>query len=164
LRIAPANATTSKTLGDQVGYDGYYQLDYDRIAFKTAQDQAWHEYNITTDQLKSISLPSSSDNSLRYLSTTSSDGSKQLFIDRVDGKYSLILRQGTESTTLYGVDGLSGPIRWITDDIITYRVALPSGTSDFVVSLKGGQAKKVTDSTPSMTKKVPDDDPRLMLY
>jgi hypothetical protein len=164
LRIAPANATTSKTLGDQVGYDGYYQLDYDRIAFKTAQDQAWHEYNITTDQLKSISLPSSSDNSLRYLSTTSSDGSKQLFIDRVDGKYSLILHQGTESTTLYGVDGLSGPIRWITDDIITYRVALPSGTSDFVVSLKGGQAKKVTDSTPSMTKKVPDDDPRLMLY
>jgi hypothetical protein len=76
----------------------------------------------------------------------------------------LILHQGNESTTLYGVDGLSGPIRWITDDIITYRVATPSGTSDFVVSLKGGQAKKITDSTPSTSQKVPADDPRLMAY
>ncbi len=163
LRIAPANATTSKTLGDQVGYDGYYQLDYDRVVFKTAQDQAWHEYSLATDQLKTVSLPSSSDNSLRYLSTTSSDG-KQLLIDRLDGKYSLILKQGSELTTLYGANGLSGPVRWITDDIITYRVTMPAGTSDYIVSLKGGQAKKITDASPSTSQKVPEDDPRLSLY
>jgi hypothetical protein len=165
LRVAPVNATTSKTLGDQVNYSAdYYQLDYNRVTFKTTQDQAWHEYAIGNDQLKTVAIPSASDNTLRYLGTTSSDGGKYLYVDRVDGKYTLLLRQGTETTTLYGADGLSGPIRWINDDTITYRVTTPSGTSDYVVSLKGGQAKKITDATPSMATKVPYDDPHPVFY
>ena len=148
LREAGVNGSTAKTLGEKTDYDSYLQLDFDRVAFKTAQDQAWHEYNLNTDQLKTISQPSTGSNTIQYLNTANNDGSKRLMIDRVDGKYTLIVKDTATGslTPLYGAGGLGGPIRWI-GDVIVYRVVNNQETADYAVSLNGGQPKKITDVT-----------------
>lgn len=153
LREAPVNATTSQTLGDQVSYDSYLQQDFNRIDFKTAQDQAWHEYNFSTDQLKTITQPSTGSNTVKYLSLASSDGSKHLMIDRVDGQYALFAKDsaGTQQALYSGQDGLSGPLRWINDDVVMYRVVTPAGAADYVVSLGTGKRQKVMDVTADST-------------
>lgn len=148
LRVAPVNAATSKTLGEKTELTSYLQQDFDRIAFKTTQDQAWREYNLNTDQLKSIAQPSSGSNTIQYLSASPGDGSKRLLIDRVDGKYTLFVKDmNTGATTvLYGADGLGGPIRWV-GNVIIFRVVSSQETADYAISLGGGKARKVTDVT-----------------
>ncbi len=146
LREAPVNATTSQTLGDQVNYDSYVQQDAFRINFKTAEDQSWHEYNLSTDQLKSIQQPSTGSNTVQYLSTTSSDGNSHLLIDRVDGNYTLFAQDSSgKQTAIYGDNGLSGPFRWVGDNIVMYRVSTAAGEADYVISLDTGKRQKVTD-------------------
>ena len=148
LREAPAHASTNKTLGEKTDYGSYLQLDFDRIAFKTGQDQGWHEYNLNTDQLKTISQPASGSNTIQYLGTASSDNRKRLMIDRVDGRYMLFVKDMSTGalTALYGADGLGGPIRWV-GDVIVYRVVTSQETADYALSLNGGQPRKVSDVT-----------------
>ena len=148
LREAPVNATTSQTLGDQVTYDSYIQQDFDRVDFKTDQDQAWHEYDLSTDQLQTISQPTSGSNTAQYLSTASSDGSKHLLIDQVDGQPTLFTKDGSgKQTPIYGDGGLSGPIRWVGDSVLIYRVVTATQTADYAVSLETGKSQKITDVT-----------------
>lgn len=150
LREAPVNATTSQTLGDQVSYDSYIQQDFDRVDFKTEQDQAWHEYDLSTDQLKTISQPTSGSNTAQYLSTANSDGTQHLLIDQVDGQPTLFVKDGSDKQTpIYGDRGLSGPIRWVSDNVLIYRVVTATQAADYAVSLDTGKAQKITDVTPS---------------
>ena len=148
LRVSPVNAAAMKTLGEKTDFGTYLQLDFDRIAFKTGHDQAWHEYNLNTDQSKSISQPSSGSNTIQYISTAGGDGGKRLMIDRVDGKYTLFVKDMSTGATipLYGADGLGGPISW-TGDVITYRVVNAQETADYAISLNGGKPVKITDVT-----------------
>lgn len=152
LREAPVNATTSQTLGDQVSYDSYLQQDFNRINFKTAQDQSWHEYNVSTDQLKTIAQPPTGSNTVQYLSIGNSDDSKHLMVDRVNGVYTLFAK-GTDGkqTILYGDNGLSGPIRWINDTTVLYRTVTQTGAADYVVSIDTGKRQKITDVTGDVT-------------
>jgi hypothetical protein len=148
LRVSPVNAAAMKTLGEKTDFGTYLQLDFDRIAFKTGHDQAWHEYNLNTDQSKSISQPSSGSNTIQYISTAQGGGDRRLMIDRVDGKYTLFVKDmSTGATTpLYGADGLGGPISWV-GDVITYRVVNSQETADYAISLNGGKPVKITDVT-----------------
>jgi hypothetical protein len=148
LRVSPVNAAAMKTLGEKTDFGTYLQLDFDRIAFKTGHDQAWHEYNLNTDQSKSISQPSSGSNTIQYISTAQGGGDGRLMIDRVDGKYTLFVKDmSTGATTpLYGADGLGGPISWV-GDVITYRVVNSQETADYAISLNGGKPVKITDVT-----------------
>lgn len=151
LREAPVNGTTSQTLGDQVNDDGYIQQNFDRVDFKTAQDQAWHEYNLNTDQLKTISQPTADGIAAQYLSTANSDGSKHLLVDQVDGQSALFVKDSTgQQTPVYGNGGLSGPIRWVGDDVVIYRVQTPAGAADYAVSLQTGKSQKITDVLPGV--------------
>lgn len=165
LRQAPMNATAMKTLGEQVTYDSYVQIDFSRIAFKTGQDQAWHEYNLASDSLKTIAQPSSGSTTVRYLSTANNDSSKRLIIDQVDGKYTLFMKDvatGAE-TKLYGAAGLGGPIRWI-GNVIVFRVVTSEQTADYAVSINGGEPKKITDVTATASTQGAVTDNRFRLY
>ncbi len=146
LREAPINATHTQTLGEQVSYDSYIQQDFDRIVFKTNADQSWHEYNLNTDQSKTIAQPTTGTNTQQYMSTASPDGSKRVLIDRIDGKYTLIIKTTAagEQKQIYSASGLGGPIRWIGNTIV-FRVVTAQETADYVVSLSGGEPKKITD-------------------
>lgn len=165
LRQAPMNATTMKTLGEKVNYDAYLQLDFNRIAFKTGQDQTWHEYSLNNDSLKTISQPGSGSTTVRYLASANTDGSKRLIIDQVDGKYTLFMKDtGTGAETkLYGAAGLGGPIRWIGNTIV-FRVVTSEQTADYAVSVNGGEPKKITDVTATASTQGAVTDNRFRLY
>jgi hypothetical protein len=165
LRVANTNGMSIKTLGNQVLFNSYSQMDFDRIVFKTEQDQAWHEYNLNTDNLKTVSQPSNGSSAQQYLSTAKSDSSKRLMIDRIDGKYALIVKDTStgESKTLYSAGGLGGPIRWV-GDVIVYRVATSQETADYGVSINGGDPKKITDVTATASTQGAVVDQRFRLY
>ena len=165
LRQAPMNATTMKTLGEKVDYDAYLQLDFNRVAFKTGQDQTWHEYGLNNDSLKTISQPGSGSTTVRYVATANADGSKRLIIDQVDGKYTLFMKDmGTGAETkLYGAAGLGGPIRWIGNTIV-FRVVTSEQTADYVISIEGGEPKKITDVTATASTQGAVTDNRFRLY
>jgi hypothetical protein len=166
LREAPVNATSVKTLGDQVGYDSYQQLDFDRVTFKTGVDQAWHEYNLNTDLLKNVQQPSSGSSSIvRYLSAASSDNGKQLLIDRMDGKYTLFVKDVSTGAQnmVYGDGGLGGPIRWI-GNVIVFRVVNAQETADYAISLDGGKPRKITDVTAAASTQGSVTDQRFRFY
>lgn len=148
LREATINGDAQKTLGDNAGAsEGYIQLDFDRIAFRTDQDQAWHEYNLNADQLKTISQPVADNKTQQFLSTASIDGSKRLVIDRIDGKFTLYMKEGSGARKqLYAAGGLGGPIRWI-GDVVVFRIVDGQQTADYAVSINGGEPKKITDVT-----------------
>jgi hypothetical protein len=65
-----------------------------------------------------------------------------------DGKGVLLLRdaQGSEKV-IATVAGLRQPTRWLSDSTITYRVVTANESADYVLSLLGGEARKVTDVT-----------------
>ncbi|HKX24353.1 MAG TPA: hypothetical protein VJM46_03875 [Candidatus Saccharimonadales bacterium] len=165
LRASPVNAASIKTLGEKTDYGAYLQLDFDRIAYKTGQDQAWHEYNLNTDQTKSIAQPSSGSNTIQYLSTAEGDGSKRLLIDRVDGKYTLFVKDMSNGAVapLYGADGLGGPISWL-GDVIIYRVVNSQETADYAISLNGGKPIKITDVTATASTQGAVTDNRFRFY
>lgn len=165
LRASPVNAASIKTLGEKTDFSTYLQLDFDRIAFKTGQDQSWHEYNLNTDQTKSISQPSSGSNTIQYISTAEGDGSKRLLIDRIDGKYTLFVKDMSTGavTPLYGADGLGGPISWI-GDVIVYRVVNSQETADYAISLNGGKPVKITDVTATASTQGAVTDQRFRFY
>lgn len=165
LRTSPVNAASIRTLGEKTDYGTYLQLDFDRIAYKTGQDQAWHEYNLNTDQTKSIAQPSSGSNTIQYIGTAEGDGSKRLLIDRIDGKYTLLVKDMSNGavTPLYGADGLGGPISWL-GDVIVYRVVNAQETADYAISLNGGKPVKITDVTATASTQGSVTDNRFRFY
>jgi hypothetical protein len=165
LRVATINATSIKTLGTEVDEVNYLQLDFDRIAFQTTQDQSWHEYNLNTDQLKTVSQPSSDDNTIQFVATPDQSGSRRLMVQRIDGKYVLIAKDTATGAQkkLYSAGGLSGPVRWVGDAVI-YRVATGKETADYVISLDGGEAKKIADVTAQAGSQEEDFGQRFSLY
>ena len=148
LREATINGDAQKTLGDKVSTgESYIQLDFDRIAFRTDQDQAWHEYNLNADQLRTISQPVVDNRTQQFLATANADGSKRLAIDRIDGKFTLFVKEGNaERKKLYAAGGLGGPIRWI-GDVVVFRIVDEQQTADYAISVNGGEPKKITDVT-----------------
>lgn len=150
LRVAQVNGTGMKTLGEQVDYGSYAQIDFDRIDFKTAQDQAWHEYNFNTDNLKTIAQPIGVDTTVQYLAALSADGGQRLMVSRIDGKYALLAKNMATGAIqkLYSAGGLAGPIRMV-GNVVTYRVNDASQTTDYAIPSTGGDPHKITDATAS---------------
>lgn len=153
-----------KDLGS--GANSYVQQDFDRIAFQTFPDQKWHEYNFNTGQLKDSAPPAQPDYSQVFLSTPSPDGTRRLKIDRIDGKFTIIAKTTADGAEkqLFGTGGLGGPIRWIQNDVIVFRVVTDRETADYVLSTKGGQPKKIADVTATSSTAGSAADPNLYRY
>lgn len=139
------NAT--KELANGVNGD-IIQPDFDRVAFQTQADQKWHEYNFNTGQLKDAAQPSAQNTKI-FLGSPSPDGSTRLMIDRIDGKFTLIAKKTADGAEkeLYAEGGLGGPVRWIQDNVIVFRVVNDRETADYAISTQGGAPKKITDVT-----------------
>lgn len=154
----------AKDLGS--GTSSYVQQDFDRIAFQTFPDQKWHDYNFNTGQLKDAASPAQPDYSQVFLSTASPDGTRRIKIDRIDGKFTIIAKTTADGAEkqLYGTGGLGGPIRWIQNDVIVFRVVNDRETADYVLSIKGGQPKKITDVTATVSTAGSAADPNLYRY
>ncbi len=144
LRTVPIKGGTEKNLGYKI--TNIAQTDPTTFAYQTS-DNIWHSYNANTGQVGNASAPQSL--SRAFVNSPSPDRQNQLVFDKIDGKSALISRSlaSNTETTLYVGPGLAGPIRWLASNVIIFRVTDALQSADYVVSIKGGDPKKITDVT-----------------
>lgn len=119
------------------------QTDFDKVVFQTLADRKWHEYNFNTSSLKDVASPNSVQRA--FINSFNSTKTKHILIDRIDGKFVITSKTSADGAEkqLYRAANITGPIRWLGNEVITFR----AGSSDYAVSVNGGEPKKITDVT-----------------
>lgn len=141
------NGENSNKLFDQEVWS-VFRTDYNSLMFSVRND--WYEYKITDGKILAASGAPAVQLSRLYVDGPE-DSKKSVWIDQRDGKGSVI-EYGTENNeerTVYAQSGLTYPVRWMNDSTILYRISTDQETADYVVSLNGGEPKKITDVTNS---------------
>ncbi len=115
---------------------------YDSVAFNS--QNTWYELKNTGSAVKLSGAPAN----LRSMDYHDGPNNVSLRTETRDGKGVLLLRdaQGSEKV-IATVAGLRQPTRWLSDSTITYRVVTANESAEYVLSLLGGEARKVTDVT-----------------
>jgi Tol biopolymer transport system component len=156
LHVYNSVTGAGKQVAAAVNGQSVMQITSERLAYQSADDQKWHEYNFKTGARTDIIQPSVSAMQ-KFASTLSPDGSKALRLDYVNGKFVLYAKNMStgEEKQLYASAGLTGPIRWV-GSTVTFRVVDDTGAADFVISPSGGDPKKISDVTPTITNNYTD--------
>ncbi len=121
------------------------RLDYNTFAVQTSNG-GWTNYSLQTNQLVKATAPPVTPSRL-YVD--SPDGKRSVRVETRDGKGVLLaytLADGKEAA-VQTHKSLTYPLRWLTDKAVVYRVADNREVADYVVSLDGGTARKITDVT-----------------
>lgn len=139
--------SSGKQTLQQGTFYGITRADYDDLLFSgTAGD--WYSYKLGDSSAHKLSqVPSNQYDGRFYLD--SPDGKHSLWIDNRDGKGVLLAYDPTtkKDTVLISQSGLSYPIRWLDNSTIVFRVVTSGESANYVVSVDGGSAKKITDVT-----------------
>lgn len=122
-----------------------FRVEYDKINMAISEE--WYQYNVDTTQLDKLN--GSPPNLKSRIYTSSPNGKKAGWTDTRDGKGVLLTYniETGEDKVIHRQSGLSNPVVWISDKHIVYRVATGSETADYVVSIDGGEPKKIVDVT-----------------
>ncbi len=116
---------------------------YDTLSLQTASG-SWLSYDIPDAATNEIDAPSSL--------------TSRLYLDNSVRNRSLWVSQGTLKSYDVGgrtdkdvtsQSGLTYPLGWLSDTVAVYRVSTGSETADYVVSVEGGEARKVADVAPT---------------
>lgn len=138
-----SDGTNSQTLLTQQVYS-VYRPSYNQLDIAAVGQ--WYSYVNGAKAANPIAAPSNPE-LFQYID--SPDGSKAAWIDQRDGQPVLEINDNAtgKSTTVASLPGLTYPLRWLNSSTLIFRVANPSETADYVVSLNGGQPKKIVDVT-----------------
>ncbi|MCW1907859.1 MAG: carboxypeptidase-like regulatory domain-containing protein [Candidatus Saccharibacteria bacterium] len=125
---------------------GIYRMAYDRLSFVT-DNNAWYE--TVLGQSSSSKLTGVPANPVLRVYTDSPDGSKSVWVDQRDGKGVLLSynKASKEDTIIQNLGGLRGPVRWLSDKVLVYRIADGSEIADYAFNIEGGEPKKIRDVT-----------------
>lgn len=119
------------------------RMAHDKLVFAVQQD--WYEYALTGGEAKKLSGQPSDTTSRVYVD--SPDGTKSIWTDTRDGKGALVLfdESSKKESVVFTQSGLRGPVRWLNNTTLVFRIATPNETADYVISVAGGTPKKLTD-------------------
>jgi len=122
-----------------------FRTDYDKLVLAVGQD--WYDYQISTNKATKLSGQPANIKSRVYVD--SPDHQRSLWVDQRDGKGVLLTYSlgNKEDKTVQEQSGLSNPVSWLGNNAVIYRVSTPQETADYVMSLDGGQPKKLRDVT-----------------
>jgi hypothetical protein len=122
-----------------------FRTDYDNLAASAQQD--W--LNIRLGEDKATSLSAQPANLVSKSYTDSPDNKQALWVDNRDGKGVLLAFQPStkDEITLRSQAGLKTPVRWFSNKAVVYRVSNNQETADYIISLDGGEPKKIHDVT-----------------
>lgn len=121
-----------------------YRSDYNTLLLQT--EGGWYSYALPTNQLAKATTPTAFA-SRQYID--SPEGQRSLWTEVRDGKGALLVYNLVDGkdTQLQIQPGLTNPVRWLNNTAVIYRVSDRSETADYVLSLLGGQARKISDVT-----------------
>jgi hypothetical protein len=121
-----------------------FRVSFDTMNLATQKD--WYEYKIGGSNDPTM-LTQSPANPKNRLYVTSQDGKHSLWVDQRDGK-GLLINYDTSAkadTTLETKAGLAYPVKWLTNNILIYRIHSDQETADYVLDITGGKEHKITD-------------------
>ena len=139
-----ADGGNQQTVLDQEVWN-VYRTAYDKLVLAVGQD--WYDYQISDNKVARVGGEPSDLTSRVYVN--SPDGKQSLWVDRRDGK-GVLLAYDIAANADKGVheqSGLTNPVRWLSDKAVVFRVATSQETADYVMSLDGGEPKKIKNVT-----------------
>lgn len=121
------------------------RTSYDHFSLSVGQQ--WYDYALGATQPKKQDSAPTTKTGRVYLD--SPDGKKSVWIDQRDGKGTLIVYDiaGNKDTVLTARAGLGLPTVWLDDNTVVFRVDSKDEVADYVISLGGGEARKIRDVT-----------------
>ncbi len=124
-----------------------FRTGHDTLAI--AVQQEW--YRLTAGKNEPEKLSGQPTDTTSRLYTDSPDSKYSIWIDNHDGKGTLMLYDQTKKSdnVVLSESGLRGPVRWINETTIVYRVSSAKETADYVLSVTGGTSHKIVDVTNS---------------
>lgn len=122
---------------------GGYRPHYTALNVQSATD-GWLSYDLTTDRYTASTDPGSAAGRLYVADAT---GSKHLWIESRDGQGILQVydKATAKDARVIAQAGLTYPVRWLSNDIVVYRVVTGGEVADYAVSLLGGPAAKIAN-------------------
>lgn len=123
-----------------------FRTKYDELTI--AVGKAWYSYQVDSAAAPSALNGAPADPRSRVY-VDNGDSSKSLWVDDRDGKGVLLAydTSNKEDKNLSAQSGLTNPVRWLNSSTVVYRVTNGQESADYVVSLNGGERKKLVDVT-----------------
>ncbi len=118
----------------------------------SASGNRWYKYSIGDEKATDLTTPTAAPRDRRY--SNNPDNTHSVWYDYRDGKGVVVLwdiNKKTE-TTIRTEGGLVGPLQWLSNKHLVFRVVTNQQTADYVVSIDGGESKKITDVAISSTE------------
>lgn len=133
-----------KTVFDQEVWN-IFRTEYNKLVFSVQND--WYEYNLSDNKVLAASGAPASQISRIYIDGP--EKKRSLWIDQRDGKGTLLAYtlDSKEDRVIKAQSGLAYPTVWVSPSTAAYRVVTEAETADYVVSLDGGEARKITNVT-----------------
>ncbi len=122
-----------------------FRTEYDKLVITAGQD--WYDYRISDG--KSSRLNGEPANLHSGVYVDSPDHHHSLWVDVRDGKGVLLAYDldKKEDVQILERSGLSNPVRWLNNSAVVFRIKTDSESADYVMSLDGGEARKLKDVT-----------------
>ncbi len=118
---------------------------YDTLTIAVEQD--WFTYTAGAD--KPVKAPGQPADTISRVYVTSPDATRSMWLDSRDGKGVVVVYEiaTKKETVLTSQSGLNGPLRWLNNSTVIFRLANGKETADYVMGIDGGVARKVVDVT-----------------
>ena len=122
-----------------------FRTGHDKVTFTTGKD--WYDFNIDDRFEQKLSGQPSTLKSRIYVDNP--DKSLSLWVDQRDGKGTLLATtiENGEDKVLIERSGLKLPVYWLNNSTVVFRVSTDQETAHYVLSVDGGEARKMTDVT-----------------
>lgn len=122
-----------------------FRTTHDTIAI--AVQQEWYQFTSGKDKPEKLSGQPTDMTSHVY--ADSQNNKYSAWIDNRDGKGALMLYDSVKKSEemIVTESGLKGPIRWINDSTLVYRIVSGKETADYIIAITGGAPHKITDVT-----------------
>lgn len=111
-----------------------YRTDYNSLTLQA--EDGWYNLSLSADTGSKINAPSSTQNIIYSISP---DGQKALLVN--GNSLSVYDPSANKTAEVYSQPNLTYPVRWLSNEVAVFR----DGGADYAVSVKDGEAQKVTD-------------------
>lgn len=145
-RINPDGTNSENIYNKEVW--NVFRTAYDHLTLSVQQE--WYDLSIGSKQPVKLNTAPAEQLSRVYID--SPDGKQSVRIDNRDGKGVLLVYdlQTKIEKELKSQGGITYPVRWINDRTVVYRLKTSSETADYVMSLDGGESRKLKDVTSTL--------------
>ena len=139
-----ADGSNKQTISDKEVWN-LFRTSYDNIAASVGQD--WYDYKISDNKFTHANNPPAQLKSRVY--TDGPSNKLALWTEDRDGKGVLLSYDisANKDDVLFSRSGLKGPLQWLDNDHVVFRVSNEQESADYVMSLAGGEPKKVANVT-----------------